>query len=693
MYNISMKKIDFKYNMASIREGVLKYGICVLALLLPLVVFINYFFYYISSKTFFLYGFISVLFPIWLYTIYTDKSYRLSKKQLLFFIPLIIYVFWMTLSGIMAVNPHLAFWSTLERGTGIITLYFAFAGSLIVSSLVKRHGHQYLYLLLKYLLVSSFILAISVWLSDRGVDLPFLIFKYSSGGGLAGNPSISSAFFVFAFFSGIYLLFSKGISKNWKIAISVILATILLSPSYINIYSILTHKDLIEISKGSFLSIFVGLGVIGVTYLLLSKNKKIRNIGIVTVFISLVVFSIGWASFVKPGTYLHDKFTQVALESRFIFWDIAQKSIDEHPYLGYGPENYSIAFNNNFDPKLFKDEYYNETIIDKAHNVYFDTGVSGGYPLILMYTFVFLGIFYAVYTAYNKKKITKLQAGIFGGLMVAYIFQNLFSFDSNVSIFYFFVFIGIIFGLQEAHKTEHEEEIIKSKNINDKNLNLTLSILLVILSGVSIWYFVVLPSRKAILMQNVVVAYFNDDKSQLYENLLIGSSIGNDKDVASLADIIFANYSYNLTNSVYKESDIPNLLRDVIGIYNYLDSVAKTNKTDLRLQVGLLRFNSIYYFINGKEISNNSLKIIESSHKLSPTNPEIYWWEAQIHFWHGDIDNAVESYKKAIALNPNFIISHKIFIQFASDIRDKKLYEEALIQAKKDIPDYNFDSL
>jgi len=367
--------------------------------------------------------------------------------------------------------------------------------------------------------------------------------------------------------------------------------------------------------------------------------------------------------------------------------------MSNHPFLGYGPENYSIAFQDNFDPKLFKDEFYNEIIIDRAHNIYFDTGVSGGYPLIVIYTFLILGILYAIYTAYDKKKITKLQAGIFGGLIVAYIFQNLFSFDSNISIFYLFVFIGIIFGLQETHRTEHEEEIKKSKNINEKNLSLTLSVLLVIVSGISLWYFVVLPSRKAILMQKVVTTYFIDGKSQLYENLLTGAQIGNDRDTASLSDVIFENYSYNLTNSIYKDSDIPLLLEDVTGMYNYLDSVAKINKTDINLRIGLLRFNSIYYFITGKEISSNSLQIIENAHKLSPSNLEIYWWEAQIHFWHGDIPKAVESYKKGIALNPSFILSHKIFIQFASDIRDKKLFEEALIEAKRDIPNYDFDSL
>ena len=52
---------------------------------------------------------------------------------------------------------------------------------------------------------------------------------------------------------------------------------------------------------------------------------------------------------------------------------------------------------------------------------------------------------------------------------------------------------------------------------------------------------------------------------------------------------------------------------------------------------------------------------------------------------------AVISYKKAIDLNPNFSTSHDMLIKFAKDTNNKKLYDEALIQAQKDIPGYNFE--
>ncbi len=679
----------FKHSINFYREIILKYGICLLVFFLPLVVFPNYFFYYISSKTFFLYGIVSVLFPLWLYTIYIDKSYRLSRKQLFFFIPLVLYIAWMTISGIFAVNPHLSFWSTFERGTGLITLYFALASSFIVASVVKKEGASYIYLILKFLLISSFILSVTIWLSDRGFNLPFKIFSFSSGGGLIGNPSISSAFLIFSIFSGIYLLISKTINKYWKIAIYIILATILLSPSFINIYSILTNKNLVEISKGAFTGIIVGIGVIALGYLSLSKNKTFRNVGIASIFISLIIFSFGWASFVTPGTYLHEKFTQVSLNTRFILWDISQKSMSEHPVLGYGPENFSIAFQDKFNPKLFTNEFYNETINDKAHNFYYDTGVSGGYPAIILYAFLFLSILYAIYEAYKKNSITKLYAGVLFGLFLAYLFQNLFFFDSNVTIFYFFTFIGIVYGLQDHHKIASEKEMVMQKKARSEDSKLII-LLLIVASCASLLYFVILPSQKAILLQSVVSTPFKTDKSLIYENLLNSASIGNDRDVSSLSDIIFREYSYNLTHSVYQESDIPKLGEDVKLMFNYLESVSKTNTTDIRLQIALLRFNSIHYFLSGTEASKDSLLILDKAHNQSPSNPEIYWWEAQIYFWHADIENAINSYKKAIALNPYYGISHKMLIQFAKDTNNKKLFDEALLQAKKDIPGFNF---
>ncbi len=681
-----MIKINLKKGFSFYRESILKYGICLLVLLLPLVVFPSYLYYYVSSKTFLLYGFISVLFPLWLYTIYIDKSYRLNKKQLLFFIPLVLYILWMTLSGFFAVNPYLAFWSSFERGTGLLTLYFSFASSLIIASVIKKEGTSYIYLLFKYILISSFILSITVWLSERGFNSPIKVFQYSKGGGLLGNSSVSAAFFIFSIFSGTYLLISKSINKYWKIAVSIILVTILLSPSFINIYGLYAKHSLVEFSKGSLLGLFVGIGVILLTYLSLSNSKINRNLGIAGILISLVVFSFGWASFVTPGTYLHEKFIKVSLDTRFILWDISQKSINEHKFFGYGPENFPIAFQDNFNPKLFKDSYYNETISDRAHNLYYDTGVSGGYPAIFLYLILFVSIFYAIYVVYKKNNIKRLQASILVGLFTAYLFQNLFFFDSNITIFLLFSFIGIVYGLLD-HSKKEEVLLYKWSNIDKK----VIALLLIVVSCAFLFYFVILPSRKAICMQRILSYNILQDKSLVYSKLLSSVPMGNDRDLASLSDNIFREVTYKLTHSGYSEPDVPALGKEVKSFYNYLDAVSVLNNTDFRLQIALLRFNSIYYFLSQTELSNNSLSIINKAHNQSPTNIEVYWWEAQIYFWHGDNKKAIDTYKKAIDLYPALGTSHAMLLQFAKDTKDKKTYDEALIEAKNNIPDFNFE--
>ena len=684
--------------MKTFRENVLKYGSLILIFILPLISFSNDFYPYMSSKTFLLYGFISILFPIWIYTIYIDKSYRLSKKQLVFFAIPTFYIIWMTVSGIFAMNPHISLWSTLERGTGLLTLYSSLFFSLIIASIVKRDGKSYLYKLFKWFILSSFILAVSVWLGDEGFNLSMSVFKNSSGGGFMGNSSLTAACLIFSLFLSIYFIFSKEANKFWKISSLVLIMAIIFSPLFLNTYGLLTNKGLLGSSRGALIGIIVGLGIMLLSYLALSKNKIIKILGILGIFISLIIFSIGWVSLMKPNTYLHEKFTQVASGTRFIFWDVAQKSMNEHPFFGYGPENYYVAFQDHFNPDMLKDEYGHETGTDRAHNIYFDTGVSGGYPAIILYSVTLLSIMYALYLLYKKDKISKIQICVLWGLIGAYIFQGLFVFDSTISIFYLYILIGFVYGLLDDSIILEKIKSKKTKSDDQKFLDGTIAVVLLI-SGVSSFiYFYIMPASKSKLYESVsVINPIQKDKTYLYKSLLDGSSVGIDRDVSGLADSVFKVYTKaDLSKLKANEKAMPALEKDTKAMLDYLEEVAKTNKTDFRLQIGIIRFYSIYYYLTGKEVdiatSNHVLDVIKKAHDLSPTNPEVYWWSAQVYAWQANLGAVVDSYMKAIALNPTLPTSHRMFINFAKDLGNKKLYDDAMKEAEKDIPGFKLEN-
>lgn len=668
----------------------LKYGSYFTIFILPLLYFGNgnMFSSYASSKTFIFYGFVEILSLFWIYSIVVDRAYRFTKKQFLFFIPFILYLIWLTISGILAANPTLAFWSSVGRGTGLLTLYHSFVLSLIISSVLKKEGEVYLYKLLNWVLSSGFILALSVWFGDEGFKL-FL--KDSQGGGLIGNSSMTAAYLLFVIALGLFLIVSKKIKKSKKWWIGTILTTIIFSPLFVNIYGLLSGYSLLGSARGATLGIFVIIGVTFLCYFLFSKKKIFIILGIAGILISIIAFSVGWSQLMKPGTYIHEKFAEATINgNRFIFWSAAQKGIDKHPYFGYGIDNYNVAFQDYFNAKVLDDKNGYEGWPDHAHNIYYDTGIAGGYPAIFFYSLFFLSIIYGIYTTFRKEKITRLQASVLWGLLVGYILQNLFVFDSLLSINILFVLAGIIFALQTDY--------IKEKNSMTKvslPLKNMIAFLLFVLCIPSFIFFVYMPMDKAFAYTKLVGMTI-DERPSHYNDLLKGSAVGGSLDVSSIAATIYKYYANNLPQIKNDKSIAPYVDADLTALTKYLDQVIVKDKSknDFRLYISdVFLYNTEITLVEkpyDQKLADYLYSLLDHAQNLSPSNPEVYWARATISAWKGDLKGSENAYKDAIAMDPSAPGSYRLLINLAKSTNNQKLYEETFKNAEKNVLDFKY---
>ena len=676
--------------MKNFREWILRYGSLFVIFITPLLYTNSMFSPYVSLKTFLFYGFVEILTMFWVYTLIVDRSYRLSRKQLLFFTPFALYIFWLTLAGILAIDPLLSFWSSLGRATGLITIYHALAFSLIIASLLKKEGNEYLHRLIYWLLNSSFILALSVWFADEGFNI-ILKTNFTNGGGLIGNSSMTAAYFLFPIGLGFFFIFSKTVNKGRKWWVGVILTTIIFSPLFINIYGLFTGKGLLGSARGATLGIFVIVGVAILGYMVLSKKKVLRVLGIIGIILSIVAFSVGWMSLMKPGTYLHEKFTQATMGNRFTFWDMAQKGIDEHPYFGYGIENYGITSQEYFNPEILDQKYGYEGWTDHSHNVYFDTGIAGGYPAIALY-FVFLfSIIYGIYRANKNGNITNIQAGVLAGLIVGYFFQNLFVFDSLLSIIILYVLAGIIFALQDAYT---KEKIGKVKMTDDaKN---TIATVLGIACIPLLIYFMIMPISKAVSYKNLVLMSI-DDRPSYYETLLGGSSVGSTVDISSMASTIYHYYAVNLPQIKADKNTAPYVDADLKALTAYLDKVIEgsKSKSDYRLYISTVLLYNTEVTLTEKPydqtLADHLYSLLDHASKLSPTNPETYWAKANISAWHGDLKGAENAYREAITMDSKAPGSYRLLLRLAKVTNNQKLYDEVMKEANSAIPGFELE--
>ncbi|MCX6757898.1 MAG: O-antigen ligase family protein [Candidatus Nomurabacteria bacterium] len=664
-------------------NNILNYFSYFLVFLLPIFYIGHTFVPYISSRTFLFYGFVEIMTAFWIYALVTDPSYRLSKKTLLYFLPVFSFVFWMIISGMLAISPMLSFWSSITRGTGLLTLFHCVSLSLIITSLIKHSGFQYLYRLMHWFINGGVILAISIWLSAI-----FNIFQDSVGGGLIGNSSFAGAYLLFVIAFILFLFVSKTNNKKEKMWLGIKTAIILFSPVFINIYGLFTGSGILGTARGAIIGVIVGLITAFVFYLLLSVKKRIRIFAIILIILGGIIFSIGWSKLMNPNTVLHKSFVQVAGGARFIFMDVAQTSMDKHPYFGYGPENYPIAFQENFNPKILLPEYHGEVWSDRSHNIYYDIGVSGGYPAIFLYILFILSIIYGLYNLKNKEIFSRTQISILAGLVVGYIFQNLFVFDSLVSLMGLFILASIIFESQD-YLIKQQKDI--SFQVGDFVKNITI-IVLIICCSTSLIFFVFMPLKKVSNYYRIVQMPI-DIRVKHYNDLLNGSSIGNQLDVSEISDAMYNLYNANLVDIKNDPKLLLDVESDIKGLIVYLERSREKNKfIDVRLNTGIVFLYNTLHFLNEEPYDpvtgDHLFNLLDNTKTFSPKNPEIYWAMAQIYYWKKDSYGMIDSYKKVIDIEPGIPESYNFLLRLAKITQDSKLYNEFLEKAKIHIPDF-----
>src|SRR3989338_3229297 len=70
-------------------------------------------------------------------------------------------------------------------------------------------------------------------------------------------------------------------------------------------------------------------------------------------------------------------FDDITTQSRLLTWESSMKGWKDRPLLGYGYENYNVAFNKYFNPLIYRDAG-SQIGFDRAHNVVFDVLVTSG---------------------------------------------------------------------------------------------------------------------------------------------------------------------------------------------------------------------------------------------------------------------------------------------------------------------------
>jgi O-antigen ligase len=351
------------------------------------------------------------------YPEHRPKLTNVSKAVLLFFVVV-------ALSTVTSLDIGKSFIGTIERCFGFWNIvHFGF---LYFAAIVTLRSQK------EWNVFLSISVAISVY---AGLDFLIpLIFGNGSLTTIAGNVTFLAAYLIFHFFFAAFLVTQ---TKN-KWSKGILLIAMAINASVVVSCGV----------RGAFIGLCAGILYIIVYYAIRSKRIRIPLIILIVIMIaSYVALFLNRDNVILKNNRIINRVTNFSLQdtttrSRLEMWRIAIDGIKERPILGWGMENYSLAFNKYYTP-AFNQINVGESWEDRTHNVIFETLINTGFIGLISYILLIAASLSVIY------KHPLLTAAL-----VAYVAQSAFGVETLNSYLPFFIFLAFVDFLAASKNAE-----------------------------------------------------------------------------------------------------------------------------------------------------------------------------------------------------------------------------------------------
>ncbi|OHA78488.1 MAG: hypothetical protein A2V96_02560, partial [Candidatus Yonathbacteria bacterium RBG_16_43_6] len=390
------------------------------------------FFPFIVGKNFAFRVIVEIMLSAWVVLMAIDPAYRPRKSYLLG--ALVAFLAIITLTGLLGENPEKSFWSNFERMEGVITYLHLFAYFIVASTVLSVRAMWRTYL--------NFHVGVGVAMAMYGVlQWAGMLTVVQDGirvNGTLGNAAYLGTYALFNIFLALFLMVHTSVTETGARMRMLLYGAVAILQTFV-----LYHTA----TRGAMLGLIVGVGIAMILIALFERERlMLRKIAIGTL-LALTLFVGGFivlrdTSFVRESPVLA-RFASISLtekttKSRFMVWNMAYQGFKEHPIRGWGMENFNYVFNEYYNPNMYDQEQW----FDRAHNVFFDWLIAGGFPALLAYLSLFGCALYCIWR--RARTLSVLEKSVLTGLLGGYFFQNLFVFDNITSLIYFFTILAFV---------------------------------------------------------------------------------------------------------------------------------------------------------------------------------------------------------------------------------------------------------
>ncbi len=554
------------------------------------------------------------------------------------------------IATIFSAEPYFSFWGSPARSEGSLNFaFFAFL-PILLFFLIKGKDWQKIW---------DFSIFIGFLVTLVGIFQYFGIFNNilipSEGGGIASTAGYSGFFATYLLLLS-FLALSFGLKEVSKKRF---------------FYFICLLFFLFGIFISGARAAYLGI-IIGFIYYLLFYPKKIKTLKIIAIIILIIIISI--VSYINFSAKLPNVFYENRIlsyfssrlslktawiditETRASTWKIGIGAIKEKPLLGWGPENFQIAFDKFYDPSL------PQMLIlwwDRAHNFLIEYAVNAGVPFLIIYLLLISVIFFELQKIKrkNSEQANADNNGLTGKAIIAhaiqagfvgYLITSLFTFDGFVTHLIFFLLIGYSFFL--IYKPEQIEETAKQqKRTQEKSWWKSASVF--ILACLLIWFIWSFNIKPLKINSQIVIAENFVSQQKCDAALAKTESVFSQKSILdAYSRMKYVNFIKKCATNIgekdleYAQKGVetakiitskqPTYTRGWIASGAFTNILIEKEK-DPKIKQGLFD-KAGYYF--------------KKAQKLSPNRPEIYIEWAKAYLVADDLKGMEEKIQQCIAL-------------------------------------------
>ena len=289
-----------------------------------------------------------------------------------------------TIAGVLGVNPYASFASSLSRGDGIVTLAHLVAFGLVATALLRdpRRRQRLLAAVIGMLALQALL-----GLAQAG-NLPGIpLFGSDRPTGLTGNPSYYATLMVFGIWLPLVLAAIPAVSGSRE------------RQRRFALYAVAVGCGLalwLTQIRGAILStLIVGIAVLAYGARRAATPVQRKRAGIAVVALSVIIAAawmsrntalVAWNRTLKRVS--ETTLSAITVQNRLMTWDAGMQAFRQHPFLGWGPENFNVAFDRYFNPFISRD-FGSFSWYDRAHSTMIETLVGSGATGLTFYLLIY----------------------------------------------------------------------------------------------------------------------------------------------------------------------------------------------------------------------------------------------------------------------------------------------------------------